>query len=101
MTFLWGGLLLLLLLDPAPGRHLRVGPAAAAARRVRYSSLALFRDVLPRALGWRRHLPFALFTASIAALVVALSRPAVVLSVPASATTVLLAMDVSGSMCSA
>jgi Ca-activated chloride channel family protein len=67
---------------------------------VRYSSLSLLRDVVPRSSRWRRHVPFALFAAAAAALTVALSRPAVVMAVPASGTNVILVMDVSRSMCS-
>ncbi len=48
----------------------------------------------------RRHLPFSLFAAGVAALVIALGRPVIVLSVPANSATIILAMDVSGSMCS-
>jgi Ca-activated chloride channel homolog len=67
---------------------------------VRYSSLALVRDSLPRSSRVRRHLPFALFAAALAGLVVALARPAAIVSVPASQVTIVLALDVSGSMCS-
>ena len=100
MTFLWVGVLALLVIVP-----ILVGAYAWSLRRrhrggARYSSLALVRDALPGSSRLRRHLPFALFAASVAALVVALGRPAMVLSVPSNQTTIVLAMDVSGSMCS-
>jgi Ca-activated chloride channel family protein len=66
---------------------------------VRYSSLSLVRDALPRSSRIRRHLPFALFVAALASLVVALARPAAIVAVPAGERTVILAMDVSRSMC--
>ena len=47
----------------------------------------------------RRHLPFALFVLALASLVVAMARPVNIVSVPAGQTTVILAMDVSRSMC--
>ena len=66
---------------------------------VRYPSLSLVRDSLPRRSRWRRHLPFALLVTSAAALVVALARPQVTVTVPIGSTTIVLALDVSRSMC--
>jgi Ca-activated chloride channel homolog len=65
----------------------------------RYSSLSLIRDLVPRSSWIRRHLPFGLFVVGLASLVVALARPVSIVSVPAGQTTVILAMDVSRSMC--
>jgi Ca-activated chloride channel family protein len=100
MTFLWIGLLGLLGIVPI----LCVVYAWSLRRRrrgaARYSSLALVRDARPGPWRMRRHLPFALFASAVAALVVALGRPSMVLSVPSNQTTIILAMDVSGSMCS-
>jgi Ca-activated chloride channel family protein len=100
MTFLWVSLLALLAIVP-----ILVAAYALSLRRrrrggARYSSLALVRDALPGSSRLRRHLPFALFASAAAVLVVALGRPAMVLSVPSNQTTIVLAMDVSGSMCS-
>jgi len=67
---------------------------------VRYSSLALVRDALPRYSRFRRHLPFALFLLAIASLVVALGRPVSIVSVPTGQVTIILTIDVSRSMCS-
>jgi Ca-activated chloride channel family protein len=99
VSFLWLGLLGLLALLPAlvavyAWSQRRRRPAGA-----RYSSLSLVREALPGSSRMRRHLPFALFVAAVAALVVAVARPVAVLSVPSSRTTIVLAMDVSGSMC--
>jgi Ca-activated chloride channel homolog len=100
MQFLWPVLLPLLLLIP-------VGVAAyiwnLRRRRpaaVRYSSLSLVRAAAPRRAGWRRHVPFAILVAAGTALLLGFSRPVVVASVPASQATIILALDVSGSMCS-
>ncbi|MFL5757452.1 MAG: VWA domain-containing protein [Chloroflexota bacterium] len=100
MSFLWPGLLALLLIVPA-----LVALYVWAIRRrrpsgIRYSSLALVRDAAPRVSPVRRHLPFALFALALASLGVALSRPIVIAAVPAGHTTVILAIDVSRSMCS-
>jgi Ca-activated chloride channel homolog len=69
-------------------------------RAVRYSSVALLRTVLPKRRRWQRHLPVALLLAGLAALAVAAARPQLERDVPFSRTSVILAMDVSGSMCS-
>jgi Ca-activated chloride channel homolog len=100
MDLLWAGSLALLLLLPLLAALYvwalrRRRPAA-----VRYSSLSLVREALPRASRLRRHVPFALFLAAVGSLVVALARPAAIVAVPTNQTTVMLAIDVSGSMCS-
>ena len=69
-------------------------------RAARYSYLGLIRDAAPGRARARRHLPFALLAVALGSLVLALGRPAVVLSVPTNETTIILTMDVSGSMCS-
>ncbi len=67
---------------------------------VRYSSLALVRDAIPRTAALRRHLPFGLFLLGLAGLAAALSRPTATVAVPYGNVTVMLAVDVSRSMCS-
>ncbi len=66
---------------------------------LRYSSLSLIREAGPRSSRIRRHLPFALFVLAIGSLVLAMARPVSIVSLPAGRTTVILAMDVSRSMC--
>ncbi|TMG21654.1 MAG: VWA domain-containing protein [Chloroflexi bacterium] len=100
MQFLWPGFLALLLIVPA-----MIGIYVWTLRRrrpsgVRYSSLSLVRTAQPGSSRLRRHLPFALFVVGLASLAVALSRPVTIVSVPAGQTTIILAIDVSGSMCS-
>jgi len=67
---------------------------------VTYSSVALLRSVLPRRKRWQRHVPIALLLASLAALGLAAGRPHVEREVPYARTSIILALDVSGSMCS-
>jgi Ca-activated chloride channel family protein len=67
---------------------------------VRYSSLSLVREALPRQSWLRRHLPFILFLVALASLVFAITRPVAVVTVPSGQATIVLAMDVSRSMCS-
>jgi Ca-activated chloride channel homolog len=98
MDLLWPRFLLLLGLIPL----ILAGYIWMLRRRrrfaVRYSSLVLVREALPRYSRWRRHLPFALFLIAMASLIIALSRPVTIVSVPTDQTTILLAIDVSGSM---
>jgi Ca-activated chloride channel family protein len=100
MNFLWSGLLLLLLVLPALAAVYvwslrRRRPAA-----VRYSSLSLIRAAQPPSGRFRRHIPFVLFLAALGSLVLAMSRPQMVVAVPTNQTTIILTIDVSGSMCS-
>lgn len=67
---------------------------------VRYSSLSLIRAAKPASSQWKRHLPFALFLLAMSSLIMAMTRPVTVLTLPASNATIILALDVSRSMCS-
>ena len=66
---------------------------------VHYSSLSLIRLAKPAGIRWRRHLPFVLIVLALALLLLALSRPFANVTVASSRSTVMLALDVSGSMC--
>jgi Ca-activated chloride channel homolog len=66
---------------------------------VRFSNVALIRQALPRHSRWRRHVPVGLFLAAIAALAIASARPSIAQDVPLSRTSIILTLDVSGSMC--
>lgn len=98
MDWLWPGFLPLLGLIPV-----LVAAYLWVLRRkrrfaVRYSSLSLVRDALPRTSHWRRHVPFALFLLALTSLVIAMARPVAIVSVPTSQTTIIMALDVSRSM---
>ena len=64
---------------------------------VRYSSLTLMREAMSRA-SWRRHVPPFLILLALGALIVAIARPSATMTLPSQHETVILAMDVSGSM---
>lgn len=100
MEFLWPRLLLLLGLPPLLALLYILGRRRRRPSSVRYSSLVLVRDALPGSSFARRHLPFALFALALAGLAVAFARPVVIASVPTNQTTIVLAIDVSRSMCS-
>jgi Ca-activated chloride channel family protein len=91
-------MLWLLLLVPAV-----VGTYVLLLRRkkkaaLRYASLVLVRDALSTGQRFRRHVPPVLFLTALTLLVVAIARPAAVVTLPSQHETVILAMDVSGSM---
>ena len=99
MNFLWPWFLLLLLLIP-----LLIAIYIWSLRRkrkfaVRYSSIALIREAMPRRSRWRQHLPFILFLLALTCLVTAVARPVAEVEVPLSRTTIILAIDISRSMC--
>ena len=99
MTFAWPFALLALLAVPALAA---VYVAALRRRRrsaVRHSSVALVRAAAPPRAAWRRHVPVALVLAALAALGLAAARPRAALDVPVSRSAMVIALDVSGSMC--
>jgi Ca-activated chloride channel homolog len=63
-----------------------------------YANLALVKEALGKGSAWRRHLPPALLLLSITAMLIATARPAAVVTLPLQEQTIILAMDVSGSM---
>jgi Ca-activated chloride channel homolog len=100
MSLLWPGFLYLFLVIP-----LAVLVYIWVLRRrrrfaVRYSSLSLVRDAVAKQSWLRKHFPFILFLLALASLVFALTRPVATVIVPSNKATVIMAIDVSRSMCS-
>ena len=98
MTFLWPQFLWLLLALP-----LLVLLYVWLLRRkkkmaLRYASLSIVREAIGAGQNFRRHIPPLLFLLSLAAMLVASSRPFAVITLPSDQQTIMLAMDVSGSM---
>jgi Ca-activated chloride channel family protein len=98
MTFLWPELLWLTALLPAVVALYLVLLRRKRKAAVRYASLALIRDAMAGAHRARRHVPPALFLLALALMLVAIARPAAVITLPSQHETIILAMDVSGSM---
>jgi Ca-activated chloride channel homolog len=98
MTFLWPTLLWLLFAVPL----LVLGYRDLLRRKkkvaLRYASLSLVREALGPTQSFRRHLPPLLFLLALVAMLVAMARPAAVVTLPSQYETVILALDVSGSM---
>jgi Ca-activated chloride channel family protein len=98
MQFLWPQFLWLLLALPA-----LVGVYVLLLRRkkkmaVRYASLSIVKEAMGAGQQVRRHIPPALFLLSMAFLLLAAARPVAVVTLPSNQQTIILAMDVSGSM---
>lgn len=62
------------------------------------ASLSIVRAAAGRGPGWRRHVPPVLLLLAFAAMLLAASRPMATLVLPSTQQTIILAMDVSGSM---
>jgi Ca-activated chloride channel family protein len=98
-TFAWPYLLFALLAAP-----LVVAVYLLLLRRrrrfaVSYSSLLLVAAAMSAQSRWRRRLPFALFLLALVSLGIAAARPQAVVAVPINRMSIILAMDVSRSMC--
>jgi Ca-activated chloride channel homolog len=98
VTFEWPMLLWGLIALPA---LIALYVAAQRRRRndaVRFTNLALLSQVVTRGPGARRHIPPLLYLLGLAALLVGVARPSAVIAVPRDQATLMLVMDVSGSM---
>jgi len=63
-----------------------------------WAAPAVRPSAVPRAPGWRRHAPIALYGAAMAGLIVSLARPQASVAVPVEQASIVLATDHSGSM---
>ena len=98
ITFLWPQFLWLLLALPL----LLLGYLWLLRRRqqtaLRFASLAIVREAMGKGPGWRRHVPPVLLWLALAAMLLASARPVASIVLPSQQQTIILAMDVSGSM---
>jgi Ca-activated chloride channel family protein len=97
MTFAWPHLLWLLAVVPVIVAAYLLLMRRKRKAALRYASLTLMRDA-ERGGRLRRHVPPFLFLAALVLMLVAIARPAAVVTLPSAHETVILAMDVSGSM---
>ena len=65
---------------------------------LRYANLSLVKEAMGTGGVWRRHVPPALMFLALAVLLLAMARPHAVIRLPSQQETIVLAMDVSGSM---
>ena len=98
MTFLWPEMLLLLLIVPA----LVVAYFFILKRKkqaaLKYASLIMVKEAMSAGQKFRRHIPPLLFIISLFAMILAIARPAAIVTLPSQHRTIILAMDISGSM---
>ena len=98
MSFQWPEMLWLAVLLP-----LLVAAYLLVLRRkkklaLRYASLAMVKEAMTGGQTLRRHVPPLLLLAALAVMIGAIARPSAVVTLPSQHETVILAMDVSGSM---
>jgi Ca-activated chloride channel homolog len=94
----WPGLLWALLLVPVALAAYLLAQRRRSRYTVRFTNLDLLANVVSAKPGWRRHVPPAFYLLALAALLVSLARPQALALVPKEQATVILVMDVSGSM---
>ncbi|MEY2689329.1 MAG: hypothetical protein RL375_3528 [Pseudomonadota bacterium] len=98
MTFQWPELLWLLLVAPALVALYLWLLARRKKSAVTLPSLAIVKQALGRGPGWRRHVPPAVLLTALCVLLLAGARPTAKIKLPSQQETIILAMDVSGSM---
>ncbi|MGY0194653.1 VWA domain-containing protein [Leptothrix sp. BB-4] len=98
LSFLWPSLLWALLLWPLIVLAYWWLLRRRKRQVVRVASLGLIRQAAGPGGAWRRHVPPALIGLALLLLLAGLARPVAVLTLPLRDQTLLLAMDVSGSM---
>src|ERR1700730_10379107 len=100
MSFSWPWALLALLVIPLVFAAWWLTRRRRRRAAVRVTSIALVRAAMPGRSRWRRRIPVALLTLGLAVLAVGAARPQATVPVASSSATIMLALDVSGSMCS-
>ena len=98
MSVLWPGLLWALTLVPVALAAYLLAQRRRSRYTVRFTNLDLLANVVSAKPGWRRHVPPAFYLLALAALLVSLARPQALALVPKEQATIILVMDVSGSM---
>jgi len=97
MTFLWPNALWLLAGVPMLVA-LYIWLLKRRKRAIAYPHLALVKAAMGNTSTMRRHIPPALFLGALTLMILALARPAATVTLPSQHETVILAIDVSGSM---
>lgn len=98
ISFLWPEMLWALLLVPTLVFLYVLAQRRRQRYALRYASLSLVREAVGRGPGIRRHIPAALFLLALAIMIFALARPAATVVLPSQQGTVILTLDISGSM---
>jgi len=100
MSFTWPWALSTLLIIPVVAGVIWLLRRRRRRAAVRVTSIALVRAALPGRTRWRRLIPTLLLLLGFGTLSIGAARPQASVPVASNSTTIMLAMDVSGSMCS-
>jgi Ca-activated chloride channel homolog len=98
VKFLWPHLLWLLLCLPAFVALYWWLIKRKKRNTIAFGDFALLRAAAGTSIGWRRHIPPTLFLGALSLMLLALARPTAVVTLPNQNQTIMMAMDVSGSM---
>jgi Ca-activated chloride channel homolog len=98
MNFFWPSMLWLLLLLPALVALYLWVLKRKRKTTVRLASISVAKLAAGQGPGWRRHVPPVLMLLGLTALLLSVARPTAILTLPLAERTIMLAMDVSGSM---
>lgn len=98
MSFLWVEMLWALLIVPVFVIVYVLMQRRRQRYALRYASVSLLKNAVGRGPGIRRHIPPILFLVGLATMVVAMARPVANVMLPSEEGTVILTIDVSGSM---
>jgi Ca-activated chloride channel family protein len=98
MDFLWPTMLWLLLIVPALVLAYVLLLRRKKKLAVRYASLAMVKEAIGAGGRVRRHIPPILFLLALALMIFSIARPTAVVTLPSQHETIILAIDVSGSM---
>ena len=100
MSFSWPWALLSLLVIPLVVAAWWLTRRRRRRAAVRVTSIVLVAAAVPGRSRWRRRIPAGLLAAGLAVLAIGAARPQATVPVASSSATIMLALDVSGSMCS-
>ena len=98
MKFLWPEMLWLLLVLPALVAAYFYLLRRKTQAALRYTSLSMVKEAMGTGQRLRRHIPALLFLVALTVMILGIARPAAVITLPSQHQTIILAMDVSGSM---
>ena len=98
MSFTWPEMLWLLLAAPALVAFYAFLLRRKKQAALKYASLALVKEAIGAGQRFRRHIPPLLFLLALTLMIVAIARPNAIVTLPSQHETIILAMDVSGSM---
>ena len=98
MTFLWPEMLWLFLAVPALIAAYFFLLRRKKQSALRYASLSMVKEAMRPGQRFRRHIQPLLFLLALIVMIMAIARPAALVTLPSQHMTIILAMDVSGSM---